>query len=391
MTDQILQSAIFVFTFIGALPLRESHRAEQWPLHISNICKNMIDHNARILLIYTGGTIGMMENVETGALEPFNFSHLRSNMPEIKRLNFQVETHLFDPPIDSSDMSPAVWQQIVRVIEENYGDYDGFVILHGTDTMAYTASALSFMFGNLTKPVILTGSQLPIGKLRTDGKENLITALEIAADKDAAGNPVVPELSIYMQKLLMRGNRTTKVNADNFSAFASPNYPYLAETGVDIRYNKQMILKPDYGEPVQFRYEMVPRVVILKLFPGITEEAVKAHFEIPDVKGVVLESYGTGNAPIYPWFSKQIQTALERDIVIVNVTQSLYGAVAMHRYENGRRLERVGVISGHDITTEAALAKLMFLFGKGASGAEVRQLMQVSLRGELTVRRSERR
>jgi L-asparaginase len=350
----------------------------------------MIHQDAKVLLIYTGGTIGMVENVNTGALEPFNFSHLRSNMPEIKRLIFQVETHLFDPPIDSSDMSPAVWQQIVGVIEENYDDYDGFVILHGTDTMAYTASALSFMFGNLTKPVILTGSQLPIGKLRTDGKENLITALEIAADKDAAGNAAVPELCIYMQNLLMRGNRTTKVNADNFSAFNSPNYPYLAEAGLDIRYNKHMILKPDYGEPVQFRYEMDPRVVILKLFPGITEEAVKAHFEIPDVKGVVLESYGTGNAPIYPWFSKQIQSALERDIVMVNVTQCFYGSVEMHRYENGRRLEKMGVVSGHDITTEAALAKLMALFGQGESTAEVRRLMQVSLRGELTVRKSDK-
>lgn len=351
----------------------------------------MIHQDARVLLIYTGGTIGMVENVNTGALEPFNFSHLRSNMPEIKRLIFQVETHLFDPPIDSSDMSPAVWQQIVGVIEENYGEYDGFVILHGTDTMSYTASALSFMFGNLTKPVILTGSQLPIGKLRTDGKENLITALEIAADKDAAGNPAVPELCVYMQNLLMRGNRTTKVNADNFSAFASPNYPYLAEAGLDIRYNKHMILKPDYGEPVQFRYEMDPRVVILKLFPGITEGAVKAHFEIPGVKGVVLESYGTGNAPIYPWFAKQIQSALERGIVMVNVTQCFYGSVEMHRYENGRRLEKMGVVSGHDITTEAALAKLMALFGQGEFTAEVRRLMQVSLRGELTVRKSDKR
>lgn len=281
----------------------------------------MIDRNARVLLIYTGGTIGMMENMETGALEPFNFSHLRSNMPEIKRLNFSVETYLFDPPIDSSDMSLAVWQQIGRVIEMNYADYDGFVILHGTDTMAYTASALSFMFRNLTKPVILTGSQLPIGKLRTDGKENLITALEIAADKDADGHPVVPELSVYMQNLLMRGNRTTKVNADNFSAFTSPNYPFLAEVGLDIRYNRPMILQPDYNKPVQFNYAMDARVSILKLFPGITEDVVKAHVEIPGMKGMVLEAYGTGNGPVYPWFSKQIERALERGILIVNVTQ----------------------------------------------------------------------
>ncbi|HBG57784.1 asparaginase [Proteiniphilum sp. UBA1028] len=347
----------------------------------------MIDRNARVLLIYTGGTIGMMENMETGALEPFNFSHLRSNMPEIKRLNFSVETYLFDPPIDSSDMSLAVWQQIGRVIEMNYADYDGFVILHGTDTMAYTASALSFMFRNLTKPVILTGSQLPIGKLRTDGKENLITALEIAADKDADGHPVVPELSVYMQNLLMRGNRTTKVNADNFSAFTSPNYPFLAEVGLDIRYNRPMILQPDYNKPVQFNYAMDARVSILKLFPGITEDVVKAHVEIPGMKGMVLEAYGTGNGPVYPWFSKQIGRALERGILIVNVTQCLYGSVEMHRYENGRQLETMGVISGYDITTEAALAKLMILFGQGESREEVRRLMQLPLRGEMTLRR----
>ncbi len=329
----------------------------------------------------------MMENMETGALEPFNFSHLRSNMPEIKRLNFSVETYLFDPPIDSSDMSLAVWQQIGRVIEMNYADYDGFVILHGTDTMAYTASALSFMFRNLTKPVILTGSQLPIGKLRTDGKENLITALEIAADKDADGHPVVPELSVYMQNLLMRGNRTTKVNADNFSAFTSPNYPFLAEVGLDIRYNRPMILQPDYNKPMQFNYAMDARVSILKLFPGITEDVVKAHVEIPGMKGMVLEAYGTGNGPVYPWFSKQIERALERGILIVNVTQCLYGSVEMHRYENGRQLETMGVISGYDITTEAALAKLMILFGQGESREEVRRLMQLPLRGEMTLRR----
>jgi L-asparaginase len=346
----------------------------------------MIDNNAKVLLIYTGGTIGMVENPETGALEPFNFSHLRFNMPEIKRLNFNVETFLFDPPIDSSDVSLEIWQQMAGVIEENYNHYDGFVILHGTDTMAYTASALSLIFENLTKPVILTGSQLPIGKLRTDGKENLITALEIAADKDVEGHPIVPELCIYMQNLLMRGNRTTKVNADNFSAFNSPNYPCLAQAGLDIRYDEQSILKPDYNSNVRFNYEMDHHVVIMKLFPGITEEVVKAHLEIPGLKGVVLETYGTGNSPIYPWFTDQLHKAVERGIVIVNVTQCLYGGVEMHRYENGQQLEKAGVISGYDITTEAALAKLMILFGKKESPADVRRLMQVSLRGELTVR-----
>ncbi|MDD2247494.1 MAG: asparaginase [Proteiniphilum sp.] len=346
----------------------------------------MIDSNAKVLLIYTGGTIGMVENIETGALEPFNFSHLRSNVPEIKRLNFNVDTFLFDPPIDSSDVSLPIWQQMIQVIQDHYDKYDGFVILHGTDTMAYTASALSLMLENLNKPVILTGSQLPIGKLRTDGKENLITALEIAADKDAYGNPAVPELCIYMQNLLMRGNRTTKVNSEHFSAFNSPNYPYLAEAGLDIRYNDRFILKPDYSVPVLFNYDMDHHVIILKLFPGITEEAVKAHLTIPGLKGVVLEAYGTGNSPIYPWFTDLLRDALEKGIVIVNVTQCLYGSVEMHRYENGQRLEKLGVVSGYDITTEAALAKLMILFGQGKTPTEVSRLMSVSLRGELTVR-----
>lgn len=345
----------------------------------------MIDNNANVLLIYTGGTIGMVENAATGALEPFNFSHLRSNMPEIQRLNFNVDTYLFDPPIDSSDVSLTIWQQMARVIEERYDRYDGFVILHGTDTMAYTASALGFMFENLTKPVILTGSQLPIGKLRTDGKENLITALEIAADKDTNGQPVVPELTVYMQNLLMRGNRTTKVNADNFSAFTSPNYPYLAEAGLNIRYNEKFILAPNYTLPVQFNYQMNPHVAVLKLFPGISEEVVSAHLNILGLRGLVLETYGSGNSPITPWFIKLLKEAIHRGIIIVNVTQCLYGSVEMQRYENGRQLEKLGVVSGRDITTEAALAKLMILLGSEKT-SDVSRLMQASLRGEMTVR-----
>lgn len=346
----------------------------------------MIDSSAKVLLIYTGGTIGMMENSETGALEPFNFSHLKSNMPEIKRLNFQVETYLFDPPIDSSDVSPEKWQAMTKIIADNYDAYDGFVILHGTDTMAYTASAMSLMLENLTKPVIFTGSQLPIGKLRTDGKENLITALEIAADKDEFGCPTVPELCIYMQNLLMRGNRTKKVNADNFSAFRSPNYPCLAEAGLDIRYNTNFILKPDCNKPIRFNFGVEHRVVILKLFPGITEEVVRALLSSTGLKGVVLETYGSGNSLQDKWFIDLLHDAVEKGIVIVNVTQCLYGSVEMSRYENGLCLEKIGLISGYDITTEAALAKLMILFGEGKTPEEVKKLMTVSLRGELTVR-----
>lgn len=344
----------------------------------------MIDSNSNILLIYTGGTIGMVENKETGALEPFNFGHLYSNFPEIKRLNFNVETYLFEPPIDSSDMSLESWQQIVKVIDSNYDDYDGFVILHGTDTMAYTASALSFMCVNLTKPVILTGSQLPIGKLRTDGKENLVTALEIAADRNANGNPKVPEVSIYMQNLLMRGNRTTKFNADNFSAFRSPNCSFLAETGIEFRYSNHEILRPDYSLETSFNYSLDPNVVVLKLFPGITASAVEAHLNISGLKGVILETYGTGNSPLFPWFTSLLEDALNRGVVIVNVTQCPFGSVEMHRYKNGQKLESMGVASGHDITTEAALAKMMHLFGGNYNSVEVQRLMQIPLCGEMT-------
>ncbi|MDO5664017.1 MAG: asparaginase [Bacteroidia bacterium] len=346
----------------------------------------MIDKNARVLLIYTGGTIGMVENLETEALEAFNFSHLKSNVPEMKRLNFNVDTYLFEPPIDSSEVTPRNWRDIAQVVQDNYENYDGFVILHGTDTMSYTASILSLMFENLTKPVIFTGSQLPIGKLRTDGKENLITALEIAADKDEQGRPVVPELCIYMQNLLMRGNRTTKVNSENFSAFNSPNYPYLAEVGVDIRYHDKFILEPDYNKPVVFNFNLDNNVAILKLFPGIQESVVKSILSVPHLRGVVLETYGSGNAPTDQWFIDALQEAMDRGIVIVNVTQCLYGNVEMHRYETGQHLEKLGVVSGHDITTEAALAKLMILQGNGKTPDQVRKLMSVSLRGELTVR-----
>lgn len=346
----------------------------------------MIDKNARVLLIYTGGTIGMVENLETGALEAFNFSHLKSNVPEMKRLHFNVDAYLFDPPFDSSEVGPRKWQDIARVVEENYDGYDGFVILHGTDTMAYTASVMSLMFENLTKPIIFTGSQLPIGKLRTDGKENLITALEIAADKDKDGRPVVPELCIYMQNLLMRGNRTTKVNSENFSAFNSPNYPYLAEAGVGIRYHDKFILQPDYSKPVVINSRLDNNVAVLKLFPGIQEHVVKSLLSVPGLRGVVLETYGLGNAPTDRWFIDALQEAIDKGIVIVNVTQCLYGSVEMHRYETGQHLEKLGVVSGHDVTTEAALAKLMILQGNGRSPDQVRELMTVSLRGELTER-----
>ncbi|NLX80656.1 MAG: asparaginase [Proteiniphilum sp.] len=344
----------------------------------------MISSDAKVLLIYTGGTIGMVENIETGALEAFDFSHLKSNVPEMKRLRFSVDTYLFDPPIDSSEVNLHNWIAMAKVVENHYDKYDGFVILHGTDTMSYTASVLSFMFENLTKPVILTGSQLPIGKLRTDGKENLITALEIAADKYEDGRPVVPELCVYMQNLLMRGNRTTKINADNFSAFNSPNYAYLAEAGLNIKYHDKFILNPDYDKPVCFNYELDNNVAILKLFPGIQPSLVEAVLTMPGLRGVVLETFGSGNALRDYWFIDLLDTALKNGIVVVNVTQCLYGNVEMHRYGTGQHLERLGVVSGHDITTEAALTKLMSLLGNNKEYDDIRHLMSISLRGEMS-------
>lgn len=345
----------------------------------------MIDVNAHVLLIYTGGTIGMIENLETGALEPFNFSHLRSNVPEMKRLNFQVDTFIFEPLIDSSEISPDKWREMVEVVKVHYNDYDGFVILHGTDTMSYTASALSFMFENLTKPIIFTGSQLPIGKLRTDGKENLITALEIAADKDMEGHPVVPEVCIYFQNVLFRANRTTKINAENFNAFSSANFSALAEAGVTIRYNTNFILKPDYTKDVHFYESLDDSVAVIKIFPGMPPEVFAAVLNARNIKAVVLETYGSGNALCDDWFLSELKKAVARDIVIVNVTQCLHGTVEMHRYETGQNLLKAGVISGYDLTTEAAIAKLMFLFGLKKTPDEVRKLMGISLRGEMEV------
>ena len=281
----------------------------------------MIDINAHILLMYTGGTIGMVENPQTGSLEPFDFAHLNSHLPELQRFRFQVDHIVFNPVIDSSDITIEHWKKMVHTIESNYNKYDGFGILHGTDTMAYTASALSFMIENLHKPVVLTGSQLPIGKLRTDAKENLITALEIAADKDLAGNPIVPEVCIFFQNDLLRGNRATKVNADNFNAFKSYNYPNLAKSGIQIRYDRKVIIHPDYEKKTAFHYRLDNRIATLKLFPGIDRLTVEAILNLKNIKAVIMETYGSGNAPLSPWFIELIRETVKRGVIIVNITQ----------------------------------------------------------------------
>jgi len=344
----------------------------------------MLDFNASVLLIYTGGTIGMVED-SNGALRTFNMNRLRKNVPEISRLKFNIHSIHFEVPIDSSDMNPEKWKLLVKIIEENYDKYDGFVVLHGTDTMAYSASALSFMLENLNKPVIFTGSQLPIEKIRTDAKENLITALEIAVDKNEKGEAIVPEVCIFFQNLLMRGNRTIKINADNFEAFNSFNYPVLAEAGTYIRYRHELIHRPEDNSKPIFHYSFDPNVTVVRIFPGFSAEIFRAIIRIPQLKGVVLETYGAGNAPTDSCFLDIIKEGINKGIVIVNVTQCASGSVDMSRYQAGQELKNLGVLSGNDITTEAAVAKLMFLFGQGMGSEEVKRNMQVSFAGEMTV------
>lgn len=335
-----------------------------------------------ILVIYTGGTIGMVKDPESGVLKPFNFDNIYQQIPMLKLLDYHIGNYCFDPVIDSSNMNPKFWAAIAEVIEKNYETYDGFVVLHGSDTMAYTASALSFMLENLNKPVVLTGSQLPLGMIRTDGRENFITSIEIAAAR-IDDTPVVPEVCIYFENQLLRGNRTIKYNAENFQAFKSPNYPSLADVGVYIKYHHANIRKPNFKN-LKVNSLMDNSVSILKLYPGISENSVKAIVQTEGLKALILETFGSGNAPTEAWFLSLLEQTIKKGIIILNVSQCQGGSVEMDKYQTGVTLQNIGVISGNDITTEAAITKLMFLLSNENSIPNIQKKLTTSLRGEIT-------
>ena len=337
----------------------------------------------KVLLIYTGGTIGMVADARTGALKAVNLEHLEEQVPELLRMGVELGTVAFGTPIDSSDMHPEHWLRIAAIIGEHYNAYDGFVVLHGSDTMAYTASALSFLLEGLAKPVILTGSQLPIGTIRTDGKENLLTAIEIAAANEG-GRPIVSEVAVYFEYALFRGNRTVKVHAERFEAFRSPNWPLLAEAGVHLRYDRQAML-PRRNGPLRVHERLDENVGVIPLFPGIRADWARHALSTPGMRAVVLTTFGSGNGPTDTAFLKALHEARERGIVLVNVTQCVGGRVEQGRYVTSQAFAEMGVVSGHDLTVEAAITKLMFLFGQELSAEEVARHVQVPLCGEMSV------
>lgn len=337
----------------------------------------------KILLIYTGGTIGMIKDADTGALKAFDFNSILTRIPELRLLDCEIETVSFKEPIDSSNMNPKYWADIAEIVKSHYKTFDGFVVLHGSDTMSYSASALSFMLENLSKPVIFTGSQLPIGDLRTDAKENLITSIQIASLKEN-GLPVIQEVGLYFEYKLYRGNRTTKINAEHFEAFESLNYPHLAESGVHINVNKDYLWKSKPQNNLVVRTKMNTNVGILKLFPGISRPIIEAVLTSNLIEGLILETYGSGNATTEPWFIDLIKEAISKGLYIINVTQCAGGSVSMGQYETSSQLKSIGVISGKDITTEAAITKLMYLLGENIGQSEFKSTYETPLRGEMS-------
>ena len=335
-----------------------------------------------ILIIYTGGTIGMKDDGR--GLVPFDFAGILDEVPELRKFTLRIDSVTFDPLIDSSDVEPALWVKLAELIRDRYDAYDGFVVLHGTDTMAYSASVLSFMLDGLGKPVVFTGSQLPVGALRTDGKENLVSAIEVAAARDAKGNPLVPEVSVYFNSQLLRGNRTTKVNATSFDAFLSPNFPPLAEAGISIRYRSELIRKAPADTPLQICTALDTRVAILKIHPGITEQVARNILLGDGIRAVILETYGSGNAISKPWFTDIVREADRKGKILLNITQCSAGEVNMDLYATGKALKEAGVVSGRDITTEAGLGKLFHLMGKYADNEQVKRLLGQDLKGEIS-------
>ncbi|MFC4722562.1 asparaginase [Geojedonia litorea] len=335
-----------------------------------------------ILLIYTGGTIGMIKDPNTGVLKAFDFKNLLNRIPELKLLDCKITTKSFKHPIDSSNMNPGYWLEIAELIEVNYDTFDGFVVLHGSDTMSYTASALSFMLENLAKPVILTGSQLPIGDLRTDAKENLITSIQMAA-LHQNGKPVIKEVGLYFEYKLYRGNRTTKINAEHFEAFESLNYPHLAESGVHLKVNTEYLFKPNTRKKLVVHKVFDTNIVIIKLFPGISKVVLETILNANTIKGVILETYGAGNTTTEPWFIDLLSHTIAKGTPIINVTQCSGGSVIMGQYETSTKLKSIGVVSGKDITSEAAVAKLMYMLGEKISAKTFKTIFETSLRGEM--------